>query len=220
MCHRADFPSRDFVAAIGLRTRIQPNDGGAVLCSSRGVDTSALHLCHRAFGCGPPRCAERYRESCDSRPLRRTARSITSYPRTPPRRWWTSCVQSLCYHRCMAGTTTRTAEPVRADFDRREPRCRICRDETVRSLANELLDLRGIPIFLGRGRFHRITYAEILRDLAPLNEGRDQTDQISYHSLWVHAKRPCRDSGVPENPDVQRVQEGPAGITACRTPIE
>ena len=66
-------PARDFVPAIGLRTRIQPNDGGVVLCSSRGVDTSALHLCHRAFGCGPRRCAERYRESCDSRPLRRTS---------------------------------------------------------------------------------------------------------------------------------------------------
>ncbi len=189
MCHRADFPSRDFVAAIGLRTRIQPNDCGAVLCSSRGVDTSALHLCHRAFGCGPPRCAERYRESCDSRPLRRTARSITSYPRTPPRRWWTSCVQSLCYHRCMAGTTTRTAEPVRADFDRREPRCRICRDETVRSLANELLDLRGIPIFLRRGRFHRITLTDIMRDLEPLNEGRDERHRITYVGLWNHCQR-------------------------------
>jgi hypothetical protein len=89
----------------------------------------------------------------------------------------------------MAGTTTRTAEPVRADFDRREPRCRICRDETVRSLANELLDLRGIPIFLGRGRTHLVTYADILRDLAPLNEGRDKRDRITYDSLWIHAKR-------------------------------
>ena len=86
-------------------------------------------------------------------------------------------------------TMTRTAEPVRADFDRREPRCRICRDETVRSLANELLDLRGIPIFLGRGRFHRITLTDIMRDLAPLNEGRDDRHRITYDSLWVHAKR-------------------------------
>jgi len=33
------------------------------------------------------------------------------------------------------------------------------------------------------------TQIYILRDLAPLNEGRDKRDQISYHSLWVHAKR-------------------------------
>ena len=44
MCHRADSPSRDFVAAIGLRTRIQPNDGGAVLCSSR-VLTPLRYTC-------------------------------------------------------------------------------------------------------------------------------------------------------------------------------
>ena len=164
-------PARDFVPAIGLRTRIQPNDGGVVLCSSRGVDTSALHLCHRAFGCGPRRCAERYRESCDSRPLRRTVRSITSYPRMPPRRWWTSCVQPPGCHRCMAGTTTRAAEPVRADGERREPRCRICKDESARSLVNELLDLRGVPVLLGRGKIHRITLTEILHDLEPLKRG-------------------------------------------------
>ena len=77
----------------------------------------------------------------------------------------------------------------RADFERREPRCRICRDETVRSLANELLDLHGIPIILGRGKIHRITLTDILRDLAPLNEGGDKRDRITYDSLWIHAKR-------------------------------
>ena len=78
---------------------------------------------------------------------------------------------------------------MRADFDRREPRCRICRDETVRSLANELLDLRGIPIFLGRGRFHRITLTDIMRDLEPLNEGRDERHRITYVGLWNHCQR-------------------------------
>ena len=78
---------------------------------------------------------------------------------------------------------------MRADFERREPRCRICRDETVRILVNELLDWRGVPIILGRGKTHRITLTEILRDLAPLNEGRDKRDRITYDSLWVHAKR-------------------------------
>ena len=76
-----------------------------------------------------------------------------------------------------------------ADFERREPRCRICRDETVRILVNELLDWRGVPIILGRGKTHRITYADILRDLAPLNEGRDKKDRITYDSLWVHFQR-------------------------------
>jgi hypothetical protein len=75
------------------------------------------------------------------------------------------------------------------DFERREPRCRICRDETVRVLVNKLLDWHGAPIILGRGKTHRITYAEILRTLEPLNEGRDKRDRITYHSLLVHAKR-------------------------------
>ena len=86
-------------------------------------------------------------------------------------------------------TMTRTAEPVRADFDRREPRCRICRDETVRSLVNELLALRGVPIIVGRGKIHRISLTEILRDLAPLNEGRDDRHRITYDSLWNHCQR-------------------------------
>ena len=44
---------------------------------------------------------------------------------------------------------TTAAEPVRADFERREPRCRICRDETVRILVNDLLDWRSVRIILG-----------------------------------------------------------------------
>ena len=65
-----------------------------------------------------------------------------------------------------------------------------------------------------------ITYADILRDLEPLNEGRDKRDRITYDSLWIHAKRHydlAGESGLLENPDVQGVQEGPAGITGCRT---
>ena len=86
-------------------------------------------------------------------------------------------------------TMTRAAEPVRVDFERREPRCRICRDETVRILVNELLDWRGVPVIREGGKTHRITLTEILRDLAPFNEGRDTKDRITYDSLWVHAKR-------------------------------
>ena len=86
-------------------------------------------------------------------------------------------------------TMTRAAAPVRADFERREPRCRICRDEAVRILVNELLDWRGVPVTREGGKTHRITLTEILRDLEPLNDGRDKRDQITYDSLWVHAKR-------------------------------
>jgi hypothetical protein len=78
---------------------------------------------------------------------------------------------------------------VRADVERGEPRCRVCRDPDIRSLVDDLLVLRGIPIILGRGKFHRITLTEILRDLAPLNEGRDDRHRITYASLWNHCQR-------------------------------
>jgi hypothetical protein len=70
-----------------------------------------------------------------------------------------------------------------------EPRCRICRDETVRTRVNDLLKWRGVRIPLGRGKTHRVTYANVLRDLAPLNEGRDAKDRITYDCLWVHDNR-------------------------------
>ena len=91
---------------------------------------------------------------------------------------------------------TRAAEPLRADFERREPRCRICRDETVRVLVNKLLDWHGAPIMLGGGKTHVVTYADILRDLEPLNKGRDKRDRITYDSLRVHAKRHYDDAAV------------------------
>lgn len=70
-----------------------------------------------------------------------------------------------------------------------EPRCRICRDEGIRNQVNDLLRWRRVPIPLGGGKFHRVTYAGILRDLEPFNEGKDAKDRITYASLWVHAKR-------------------------------
>jgi len=93
----------------------------------------------------------------------------------------------------------------------------------VRVAVNELLDWHGIPIILSRSKVRRITLTEILRHLAPLNEGSDTKDRITYDSLWVHFQRHyslAGPGGVPESPDVQGVQEGPAGITGCRTPIE
>ena len=57
----------------------------------------------------------------------------------------------------------------RADIERKEPRCRVCRDESVRVRVNQLLDWHGAPIYLGPGKTHVISYADILRDLEPLN---------------------------------------------------
>jgi hypothetical protein len=84
---------------------------------------------------------------------------------------------------------TRAAETLRADVERRESRCRICRDPGVRRLVNDLLDWHRFPVFLEGGKTHRITYTEILRALEPINDGRDKRDRITYDSLWVHAKR-------------------------------
>src|ERR1700752_5250894 len=69
-------------------------------------------------------------------------------------------------------TMTRAAEPLRPDFERREPRCRICRDETVRVLVNKLLDWHGAPIILGRGKTHLVTYADILHPGSPVGRYR------------------------------------------------
>lgn len=85
---------------------------------------------------------------------------------------------------------------MRDDLEPREPRCRICRDPDVRRLVNDLLDWRGVPIILGRGKTHRVTYADILRTLKPLDEGRVERDRITYDSLWIHAKRHYDFAGV------------------------
>ena len=84
---------------------------------------------------------------------------------------------------------TEAVKPPGAALERKEPRCRICRDETVRVLVNQLLDWHGAPIILGPRKTHVVTYADILRELEPLNEGRDKRNRITYDTLWVHAKR-------------------------------
>lgn len=66
----------------------------------------------------------------------------------------------------------------------------------MRVLVNKLLDWHGVPIFLGRGKTHVITYADILRDLEPMNKVRDKRDRITYDSLRVHAKRHYDDGAV------------------------
>ena len=73
---------------------------------------------------------------------------------------------------------------------------RICRDEAVRVLVNQMLDWRGVPISLGPGKPHVVTYADIMRDLEPLNEGRDKWNRITYSHLWVHAKRHYEPAGI------------------------
>ena len=51
----------------------------------------------------------------------------------------------LGYNHFLISTITRVAEPVGADFERREPRCRICSDAGVRAVVIELLDWRRCP---------------------------------------------------------------------------
>ena len=93
-------------------------------------------------------------------------------------------------------------------MDRREPRCRICRDGNVRVVVNDLLDWRGVPTPLGRGKTHHpITYTDILRDLEPLNAGRDQRNRITYDSLWIHAKRHYSHAGKAAYWKTQIVKE-------------
>ena len=66
----------------------------------------------------------------------------------------------------------------------------------MRVLVNKLLDWHGAPIILGRGKTHVVTYADILRDLEPLNVGRDKRNRISYDILWIHAKRHYDIAGI------------------------
>jgi hypothetical protein len=85
---------------------------------------------------------------------------------------------------------------MKTDSERREPRCRICRHESVRVRVNQLLDWRGVPTTVGQRRCHKVTYTDILRQLEPLNEGRDESDRITYDSLWNHAKRHYEIDGI------------------------
>jgi hypothetical protein len=118
-------------------------------------------------------------------------------------------------------TMTRAGEPVRAYFERRgEPRCRIGRDETLRILVNELLDWRGVPVFLEGGKTHRVSYADILDKLEPLNEGHDEGDRITYSSLWIHAKRHYRIAAVAAYWRTQMVKELTSALRGVRTAIE
>jgi hypothetical protein len=91
---------------------------------------------------------------------------------------------------------TRSADPLRPALERKEPRCRICRDEDVRVLVNALLDWRGIPAHFGTGKAHVVTYTDILRELEPVNKVRDKKNRITYSSLRVHAKRHYELAGI------------------------
>jgi hypothetical protein len=76
-----------------------------------------------------------------------------------------------------------------AGFERVERRCRVCRDPDVRRLVDHLLDWRGTPIIGSRGKAQVVTYTDILRWLAPLNEAREKGQRITYDSVWNHANR-------------------------------
>jgi hypothetical protein len=89
---------------------------------------------------------------------------------------------------------TSAAGPPRDTFEPKEPRCRVCRDEAIRVLVNQLLDWRGAPIFLGPGKVHVVTYTDILRDLEPLNARLDK-------GPCREASQRGRESGVLGIPD-------------------
>jgi hypothetical protein len=96
---------------------------------------------------------------------------------------------------------------LRAALRRREPRCRICREDAVRVRVDALLDWVGVPIPKGTNKFHVITYADVLRDLEPLNARRPLKDRITYDSLWVHAKRHYDLKGLVDHLAMQVKQE-------------
>jgi hypothetical protein len=79
-------------------------------------------------------------------------------------------------------------ETVHADYFT-QPHVMDCRDDTVRTRIDQLLDWVGVPIMMGTNKFHVVTYADILRDLEPLNGSRAAKDRVTYDSLWVHATR-------------------------------
>jgi hypothetical protein len=87
-------------------------------------------------------------------------------------------------------------EPMTDGVERKEPRCRICRDESVRVVVNEVLDWRGVPVFRQGGKLHRITLSDILTWLEPLNQGREKRDRITYDALWNHCQRHYSLAGI------------------------
>jgi hypothetical protein len=68
----------------------------------------------------------------------------------------------------------------------------------VRVLVNELLDWHRVSTILGPGNGPVDTYADILRELEPVNKGRDKKNRITYSSLWVHAKRHYELAGITD----------------------
>jgi hypothetical protein len=65
-----------------------------------------------------------------------------------------------------------------------------------------------------------VSYAgDILRDLEPLNEGRDKRDRITYDSLWVHAKRHYDRAGIAAywTARMDKELKNALGDKGCRT---
>ena len=60
----------------------------------------------------------------------------------------------------------------------------------MRVVVDELLDWRGVPIIREHvARHTRSLLPRVPRSLEPLDESRDQRDQITYDNLSVHGKR-------------------------------
>jgi hypothetical protein len=95
-----------------------------------------------------------------------------------------------------------------------EPHCRICRDPNVRRLVNKLLDWQGVPI-PGTGK--AVTYRMVLAWLDPINAERSSKDQITYDSLWIHAKRHYELAGVMAYWGSRMEKELREGLQALRS---
>lgn len=110
---------------------------------------------------------------------------------------------------------------MRTDLEVREPRCRVCRDETVRRHVNELLDWRGVPVPIHGGGFRRVTLADIYRALGPINESRHGRSPITYSALWVHAKRHHEIAGKVAYwaARIRREFWDALGAKGCRKPV-
>jgi hypothetical protein len=58
----------------------------------------------------------------------------------------------------------------------REPRCRIWHDPELQVLVDSLLDWCGVSLPAGGGSTRRITYADVIGDLEPINRRRAEKD--------------------------------------------
>lgn len=97
-----------------------------------------------------------------------------------------------------------------------EPRCRICRDPSIRDEVDALLAWRGAPV-RAKGKVRCITLAEIYRSLEHLNSLRRVGDRLTYTSLWNHTRRHFLIDGVMARVDARLQRDLQRLSEPCRT---